>query len=176
VAVAVVPRLLQLLGPVVTGTGHDLEDLSVTPAGRRRIVRVLVDKDGGTSLDDVADVSRVVSDALDDIDAREPALLGGAYVLEVSSPGVDRPLTAPRHWRRNVGRLVTAHLSDGASTTGRLGAADEEAVELDGRRLALADVLRGQVQVEFSRPGETDPPPADLPDDLHDDDGTEEDA
>ena len=182
---AVVPRLLELLTPVVAGTGHDLEDLAVTPAGRRRVVRMVVDKDGGTSLDDVADVSRAVSDALDDIDAREPALLGGAYVLEVSSPGVDRPLTAPRHWRRNVGRLVTATLVAGGTASGRLTAADEDSVVLDGRTLVLADVARGQVQVEFSRPG-AEPEPDDLDvedaddelDDLDDDpdDLDEEDA
>ena len=151
---AVVPRLTQLLAPVVSGTGHDLEGLEVTPAGRRRVVRMVVDRDGGVSLDDVADVSRAVSEALDDIDAREPALLAGAYVLEVSSPGVDRPLTQPRHWRRNVGRLVTAVLADGTSETGRLTAADDEAVELGGRRIPLADLVRGTVQVEFSRPGD----------------------
>lgn len=157
---AVVPRLTSLLAPVVTAGGHDLEALEVTPAGRRRVVRIVVDRDGGISLDDVADVSRAVSEALDDIDAREPALLGGAYVLEVSSPGVDRPLTEPRHWRRNVGRLVTAVLADGITETGRLTAADDTAVELGGRQIALADLVRGKVQVEFNRPaghGEPDP-------------------
>ncbi len=147
------PRLAQVLTPVVAASGHDLEDLSVTPAGRRRVVRVLVDRDGGTSLDDIAEISRAVSEALDDIDAREPHLLGGAYVLEVSSPGVDRPLTAPRHWRRNVGRLVTAHLADGSTVTDRVVAADDAEVQLGERRLALAEVVRGQVQVEFTRPG-----------------------
>lgn len=165
-----VPRLHQLLEPVVAGTGHDLEELDVAPAGRRRVVRLVVDRDGGVTLDDIADVSRAVSEALDDIDAREPALLGGAYVLEVSSPGVDRPLTRPRHWRRNVGRLVRASLTDGTVTTGRISAADEDGVVLDNRRLALADVVRGQVQVEFSRPGGNEP------DELEDDDDTEEDA
>ena len=171
---AAVPRLVQLLGPVVAGTGCDLEDLSVTPAGRRRVVRVVVDRDGGISLDDVADVARAVSEALDDIDAREPALLDGAYVLEVSSPGVDRPLTAPRHWRRNVGRLVTAVLRDGREHTGRLTAADDEAVEVDGTRLALAHVVRSQVQVEFARtaatPGDGDPGEPDSPGDHDDED------
>ena len=91
---AVVTRLGELLEPVVAARGHDLEDAGRSPAGRRRVVRVVVDRDGGVNLDDVADVSRAVSEALDDIDAREPALLGGAYVLEVPRPGVDRPLTA----------------------------------------------------------------------------------
>ena len=161
------PRLSQLLSPVVAGTGHDLEGLEVSPAGRRRVVRMLVDKDGGTTLDDITDVSRAVSDALDDIDAREPALLGGEYVLEVSSPGVDRPLTEPRHWRRNVGRLVTAQLVDGTSVTGRLTAADEAQVQLGDRDLPLAEIVRGQVQVEFNRPGA--PADEDLDDHEHPD-------
>lgn len=165
-----VTRLSQLLGPVVAGTGHDLEGIEVTPAGRRRVVRMVVDKDGGTTLDDIADVSRAVSAALDDIDVREPALLDGAYVLEVSSPGVDRPLTAARHWRRNVGRLVTVRLTDGSTVTDRLTAADDSALRLGQRVLPLADVVRGQVQVEFSRPGED--PPAEDPDEP--DPGTED--
>ena len=177
---AVVPRLSQLLEPVVAAAGHDLEDLQVSPAGRRRVVRMLVDRDGGTTLDDVAVVSRAVSEALDDIDAREPALLGGAYVLEVSSPGVDRPLTAARHWRRNTGRLVTAHLAGGSSVTGRLLEATDTEVLLGERRLLLGEVVRGQVQVEFSRPGEPDPgddePTDELADDETDDDDEEEDA
>ena len=170
-AAAVVPRLSQLLAPVVSATGHDLEGLEVTPAGRRRVVRMLVDKDGGITLDDVADVSRAVSEALDDIDAREPALLGGAYVLEVSSPGVDRPLTEPRHWRRNVGRLVTAHLADGSRVTDRLAEAGPAEIVLGERRLLLAEVVRGQVQVEFDRPGgpELDEPDDDATDDATDD-------
>lgn len=166
-AITDLARLSQLLTPVVEASGHDLEGLEVTPAGRRRVVRMLVDKDGGTTLDDVAEVSRAVSGALDDIDVREPALLGGAYVLEVGSPGVDRPLTLARHWRRNVGRLVTAVLLDGTRETGRLTVADGEQVQLGERLLALSTVERGLVQVEFSRPDGPDGPDDDT-------DGTDE--
>ena len=152
---AVVPRLTQLLAPVVTASGHDLEGLEVTPAGRRRVVRMVVDRDGGVSLDDVADVSRAVSEALDDIDAREPALLGGAYVLEVSSPGVDRPLTEPRHWRRNVGRLVAVRRSDGTSVTGRVRHAGDDGADLlvgdETVHVDYADVTKATVEIEFSR-------------------------
>lgn len=151
-----VARLTQLLSPVIAEGGYDLEHLAVTPAGRRRVVRALVDKDGGVSLDDIADVSRSLSEALDDIDAREPALLEGAYVLEVSSPGVDRPLTQPRHWRRNVTRLVVATLSDGSTETGRLSAADEDGVTLGERTLTYAELVSGAVQVEFSRKGDAE--------------------
>ena len=95
--------LRALLAPVVEGLGLDLEDVEVTAAGRRRRVCVVVDRDGGIDLDAVADVSKSVSDVLDASDA-----LGSApYVLEVTSPGVDRPLTQPRHWRRARGRLVS---------------------------------------------------------------------
>lgn len=148
-------RLRELLEPEVTAVGYDLEDLTVTAAGKRSVVRVVVDQDGGVSLDDIADVSRTISDALDALDEREPGLLGATYVLEVSSPGVDRPLTAPRHWRRNLHRLVTATLRDGGAVTGRVAAADEQTVTLDvdgtEQVLALAEVARGVVQVEFTR-------------------------
>ena len=148
-------RLSELLAPVVAETGADLEDVSVSKAGKRSVVRVVVDRDGGVSLDDVADVSRGISDALDALDEQEPGVLGPSYVLEVTSPGVDRPLTQPRHWRRNVHRLVAATLRDGTTATGRITGADDDTVTLDvdgsERVLPLADVVRGVVQVEFSR-------------------------
>ena len=97
-------RLLALLGPVVAATGYDLEDVSVTKAGRRSLVRISVDRDGGIDLDGVADVTRAVSDALDKQEPGGPDF-AGPYVLEVSSPGVDRPLTEQRHWRRAAGRI-----------------------------------------------------------------------
>ena len=151
-------RLTELLTPVVAEAGCDLEDLTVTAAGKRSVVRVLVDKDGGITLDDVADVSRVVSEALDRADEQDPSLLGATYVLEVSSPGVDRPLTQPRHWRRNAGRLVTVHPREGAAYDGRVLGADDDAVTLDvggdERVVPYADVTKGVVQVEFSRKGE----------------------
>jgi ribosome maturation factor RimP len=148
-------RLSELLAPLVGAAGADLEDVSVSKAGKRSVVRVLVDRDGGVSLDDVADLSRVVSDALDALDEQDPSVLGPSYVLEVSSPGVDRPLTEPRHWRRNVTRLVTATLRDGTAVTGRVSAADDDVVTLDvdgtERVLPYAELARGAVQVEFSR-------------------------
>ena len=131
----------------------DLEDVLVTPAGKRRQVRVIVDGDGGVSLDDVAVVSQRVSAALDD----SAAMGSGPYVLEVTSPGVDRPLTQPRHWRRASGRLVRATLAGGEEVTGRVIAVDDEAVVLDAgegeRRLGHDELVRGLVQVEFNRKG-----------------------
>jgi len=143
--------LLRLLEPVVAGRGLDLEDVVVTPAGRRTLVRVVVDRDGGLELDAVAEVSTAVSQTLDATDA-----MGGApYVLEVTSPGVDRPLTQPRHWRRALTRQVTVALADGGSTQGRVTAVDDDALTLnvDGSpaRLEWAAVTSGRVQVEFNR-------------------------
>jgi ribosome maturation factor RimP len=151
-------RLREVLAPVVEGTGADLEDVSVEAAGRRSVVRVVVDRDGGISLDDVAETSRVVSEALDALDEREPGVLGASYVLEVSSPGVSRPLVLPRHWRRSTGRLVKASLRDGGTVTGRVLRADDDGtgavvLDVDGaeRTLPYAGLARGAVQVEFSR-------------------------
>jgi ribosome maturation factor RimP len=150
-------RLATLLAPAVEQTGLDLDEVEVVSAGRRRQVRVVVDKDGGVSLDDVALVSQVISAKLDTPEGDD--LLGSAaYVLEVSSPGVDRPLTQPRHWRRAVGRLVRASLLAGGDITGRVVAADADGVHFaecgsDGERLLRFDELGpGRVQVEFNRP------------------------
>jgi ribosome maturation factor RimP len=144
-------RVRAVVAPVVASAGLDLEDVSLRAAGRRRLLRVSVDRDGGVSLDDVAVVSQQISEVLDASD-----LMGGEpYVLEVGSPGVDRPLTEPRHWRRATGRLVEAVLADGSVVTGRLAAVEHAEVVLDvgdtDRRVAMADVRRAQVQVEFGR-------------------------
>ncbi|MBF8187741.1 ribosome maturation factor RimP [Nonomuraea sp. K274] len=149
-------HLMKLLEPVVSAEGLDLEDVTVTQAGKRRLLRVIVDRDGGVSLDDVADVSQAVSTALDEDDAMGQA----AYTLEVSSPGVDRPLTEPRHWRRAAKRLVKAEMRDGTEIEGRILAADESGVDLDvagaARRLDYEDLARGRVQVEFRRIDDVD--------------------
>jgi ribosome maturation factor RimP len=115
------------------------------------VLRVAVDKDGGVTLDEVAAATREVSRVLDDSDVmgEQP------YTLEVTSRGVDRPLTLPRHWRRNRDRLVKATLDDGSSVTGRILEAGEEAVTLDvegaRREVELARVQKALVQVEFNR-------------------------
>jgi ribosome maturation factor RimP len=143
-------HLLDLLTPVVEAAGYDLEDVSVTAAGRRSLVRVSVDKDGGIDLDAVAEVSRMISEALDGNDDgfAEP------YVLEVGSPGVDRPLTDPRHWRRAAGRLVTVEVA-GKALTGRVLGTDDTGTTLDvsgkQERVAWTDLGTGRVQVEFNR-------------------------
>lgn len=144
-----------LAGPLAS-MGVDLEAVEVQKAGRRHVVRIVVDRDGGVDLDTVADVSRKVSDLLD----AEPLsnVLPGPFVLEVSSPGVDRPLTLERHWRRAATRLVEVHLVDGAVMSGRITGTSQQGLELDVAGtptiLTWSDVSHGIVQVEFNRPGE----------------------
>lgn len=144
-------ELTRLIEPVVAEAGFDLEDVDIRPAGRRRLVKIVVDSDGGVSLDDVATVNHAVSAVLDETD-----VMGSApYVLEVTSPGVDRPLTEPRHWRRAAGRLVKAPLTAGGQIEGRVVSADDAAVVMDvrgrERKLRLDELGGGKVQVEFRR-------------------------
>jgi ribosome maturation factor RimP len=148
-------RIAALVDPVVAAAGYDLEDLVVTSAGRRSLVKVVVDADGGITLDDIADVSRAVSAALDEAD--DGGLVGKApYTLEVTSRGVDRPLTEPRHWRRNAGRLVKVQVGE-ESLMARIAEAGDAGVVLDvdgvRREVAHAQLGPGKVQVEFGRPG-----------------------
>jgi ribosome maturation factor RimP len=156
-------RLVEELAPHLLQLGLDLEAVDVTPAGRRRVLRVAVDKDGGVTLDDVAEATREVSRVLDESEAmgEQP------YTLEVTSPGVDRPLTLPRHWRRNAGRLVKVATRDGGTVTGRVLSADDDEVVLEAeggvRTLAYADVAKAHVQVELNRPRTGDRSDADPP-------------
>jgi ribosome maturation factor RimP len=147
-------RVRAVIEPVVTDAGYDLDGLSLSRAGRRHLVRLTVDRDGGVNLDAVADVSRLVSAALDAAEANGEQLFSGEYELQVSSPGVDRPLTLPRHWRRNVGRLVQVRAGD-KQVTGRVTAADDNGVTLsiDGTEHAHAygELGTGKIQLEFSR-------------------------
>ena len=157
--------LARVLEPVVRAAGMDLESVRVSPAGRRRLLKVVVDADGGVGLDAIAEVSREVSVCLD-----ASGTMGEVpYTLEVSSPGVDRPLTEPRHWRRAQGRLVSVPLAvAGGDDPGRKGAprrpptfqgrilvagGTSVTLDIDGDRIELdyAELGPGQVQVEFGR-------------------------
>ena len=149
-------RIAGLIEPVVSAAGMDLESVRVTVAGRRRLLRVVVDSDHGVSLDDAADISREVSAVLDAANA-----LGEVpYTLEVSSPGVDRPLTTQSHWRRAAGRLVRVKVAGEGSVEGRVVLADSGGVILEmaggERRFGYGDLGAGAIQVEFGRVPDTD--------------------
>jgi ribosome maturation factor RimP len=156
---AIRENVRDLIEPVLAEAGYDLEDLSVRQIGRRHQLRVTVDGDGGVNLDIMADLSRAIADALDEAEESGPEVIAGEYQLEVSSPGVDRPLTLPRHWRRAAGRLVSVKVRDGAQVTGRVIAAGETEVTLEiadkktvrTETFPLADLGPGHVQIEFNR-------------------------
>jgi len=141
----------EVLRPAASALGLDLEEVTVSAAGRRRLLRVVVDKDGGVTLDDVAEATRSFSRELDgsDVMGEHP------YTLEVTSPGLDRPLTAPRHWRRAAGRLVQVTDGDGRTVLGRVREVEDASVSLDvdgsPRQVRYAEVAKARVQVEFNR-------------------------
>lgn len=158
-------RIEAVLTPVVAAGGMTLEGVTVTPAGKRRLVRVLVDRDVAVddrdrdtpveplSLDEVGVASRAVGEALDDSDAMGEA----PYVLEVSSPGTDRPLHTPRHFRRNVGRLIALTTTGDEQLTGRLTGAGPDTFDLvddsdSTRTFGYAESARARIELEFNRP------------------------
>ena len=159
-------QLAGLLEPVITAAGMDLETVRIRAAGRRRLLQIVVDADGGVSLDGIAELSRELSAHLD----AGGAMGDAPYTLEVSSPGVDRPLTEPRHWRRARGRLVAVSPCGAANGSasgwaaaaglvppiqGRVIGAGDNGVTLDvdGRhvRFSYAELGPGRVQVEFGK-------------------------
>jgi ribosome maturation factor RimP len=177
--------LTELLLPALAADGLVVEELRLTPAGKRRILKVLIDRDpyaersssagpplpapdvpiDGLSLDEVAEASRLVSEQLDRLTGDGDPLDGTPYTLEVSSPGVERPLTLPRHYRRNVGRLVDLETADGSTLRCRITSATPDSVTVETshgpRELGWPDVLSASVQVEFRRAAATaEPSPA----------------
>jgi ribosome maturation factor RimP len=150
-------RLRALLEPLVVKAGLELEEVTVSAAGNRRQLLVVVDAPDGVHLDAMAAVSRAISQALDDSDVMGET----EYVLEVSSPGTDRPLTGPGHFRRNTGRLVKLRLRERGELIARIMAVDDTGLDLEvpgvkGRkpkpaRADFSEIERARVEVEFSR-------------------------
>ncbi len=143
-----------VVGPVVEQCGLEVDRIEIASAGKRSVLRVYLDGDGpegrGPSLDEIAEATRAISAVLDESDATGNA----PYTLEVSSRGVSRPLTDPKHYRRNVGRLVSLTLPDG-TVTGRISATDAEGIDLDvdgaERHVAFTDISRAVVQAELRK-------------------------
>ncbi|MGC9542547.1 ribosome maturation factor RimP [Streptomyces sp. UG1] len=150
-------RLRELLEPLVSSQGLDLEEIAVDSVGRKRVLRVVVDSDTGADLDRIADVSRALSAKLDETDAMGE----GAYDLEVGTPGAERPLKEHRHYLRAVDRLVKFQLAEGGELVARILKVDDEGLDLEvpgvkgrkatSRRLGFPDIAKARVQVEFSR-------------------------
>ncbi|WP_199552721.1 ribosome maturation factor RimP [Streptomyces sp. N35] len=150
-------RLRGLLEPLVGAKDLDLEEITVTPAGKRRVLRVVVDSDEGVQLDTCAELSREISEKLDETDA----MGNGEYVLEVTSPGADRPLSEHRHYVRATGRLVKFQLTEGGELIARILKVDDEGLDLEvpgvkgrkptSRRLTFDSVAKARVEIEFNR-------------------------
>ncbi|KOU17978.1 ribosome maturation protein RimP [Streptomyces sp. WM6372] len=150
-------RLRALLEPLVAAKGLDLEDIEMSKAGKRRMLRIIVDSDEGVELDACAELSREVSDQLDESDVMGE----DEYVLEVSSPGADRPLTEHRHYVRAIDRLVKFQLVEGGELIARILDVDDEGMDLEvpgvkgrkatARRIAFTDIAKARVEIEFNR-------------------------
>ena len=141
-------QIFELVEPLISKAGLVLEEVQVQTPGKHRFVTVIVDSETGLNLDQVTDASRLVGEAMDGA-----SFMGDApYTLEVTSPGVDRPLTSPRHWRKNVDRLVKIIKLDGEICKGRINSSTEEEVTLDCCTVAFADIKRATIEVEFNRP------------------------
>ncbi len=146
-------RLAAELAAPLEALGLDLEAVDLSKAGKRSVLRIAVDKDGGVDMDDIAAATKAVSVVLDD----SPLMGPTAFTLEVTSPGVDRPLTLPRHWRRNATRLVKIDRRDEEPLIGRIVAADDDGatLEVEGveQTIAYEAVKKAKIQIEFKREG-----------------------
>ncbi|WP_396917126.1 ribosome maturation factor RimP [Mycolicibacterium sp.] len=148
-------QVIELLDGEFTRAGYEIDDVVIDAAARPPRVTVVADGDQGLDLDSLAELSRTASELLDQLDRGDTP-----YVLEVTSRGVDRPLTEAKHFRRNRARKAELTLADGSTLTGRLGETDSESVQVvvrsardfEVRRVALADIVKAVVQVEFSPP------------------------
>ncbi|GAB5900356.1 ribosome maturation factor RimP [Mycolicibacterium mageritense] len=148
-------QVIELLDGEFTRAGYEIDDVVIDAAARPPRITVVADGDQGLDLDSLAELSRTASELLDQLDRGDTP-----YVLEVTSRGVDRPLTEAKHFRRNRARKAALTLADGSTLTGRLGETDSESVQVvvrsardfEVRRVALADIVKAVVQVEFSPP------------------------
>ncbi len=135
--------------PTLTSRGFYLEDLNITSAGKRSLLTVIVDADRHLSLDEVTVATKAISEIVENI----PALGSTPFTLEVTSPGIDRPLTKPRHWRKNINRLVKIVLLDGSQITGRIKQAGESAATIDESVINYLDIKRANLEIEFKQVG-----------------------
>jgi ribosome maturation factor RimP len=151
-------QIIELLTPAVREAGFYLEDIHIATPGSHRIVTCIVDGDSSLNLDQVTSVSRVISELLD-----EAEFMGETpFTLEVTSPGVDRPLTLPRHFAKNHDRLLKVIRTDGSEVIGRIASNTDDSVTLivtlkkESREevLSLTDIKRALVEIEFSRKGD----------------------
>ena len=131
--------------PIIEATGNYLEELTITTAGKVKILTVIVDSEAHLNLDQVTAVTKEISLVIEEL----PVLGDNAFTLEVTSPGLDRPLTKPRHWRKNLARLVKITMANGQVIEGRIGAATETSVLVDENTVSFEDIKRAVLEIEF---------------------------
>jgi len=135
--------------PALSALGFYLEDVTITSAGRRSMLTIIVDGDTHLSLDQVTSATKAIGEIVESIQS-----LGETpFTLEVTSPGLDRPLTKPRHWRKNIDRLVKIVLLDGKEVKGRIKAASENSAIVDESEIKFSDIKRASLEVEFKQVG-----------------------
>jgi ribosome maturation factor RimP len=136
-----------VITPALSNLGLYLEDITITSAGRRSMLTVIVDGDAHLSLDQVTVATKAISELVENVQS-----LGQTpFTLEVTSPGLDRPLTKPRHWRKNIDRLVKIVLLDGKEIIGRIKGASEISASVDEQVINFVDIKRAKLEVEFKQ-------------------------
>lgn len=142
-------RIAEAITPTIEASGAFLEDINLVRAGKKSLLTVIVDGESGLNLDQVTEISRNVSEIVEEL----PELGATPFTLEVTSPGIDRPLTLPRHWRKNTGRLIKIATLEGAVIEGRIGESTETTVLVDDATISFADIKKAIVQIEFKAQG-----------------------
>jgi ribosome maturation factor RimP len=135
--------------PALSTLGFYLEDVTITSAGRRSMLTIIVDGDTHLSLDQVTSATKAISEIVE----RLQSLGDTPFTLEVTSPGLDRPLTKSRHWRKNIDRLVKVVLLDGKEIKGRIKAASEDSATVDQSEINFTEIKRASLEVEFKQVG-----------------------
>ena len=131
--------------PALSDLGFYLEDVTITSAGRRSMLTVIVDGDTHLSLDQVTSATKAIGEIVESIQS-----LGETpFTLEVTSPGLDRPLTRVRHWQKNINRLVKVVLQDGSEVKGRINEVNEESTAVDEKNIKYSDIKRATLEIEF---------------------------
>ena len=139
-------RIAEAITPTIESSQAFLEDVMLVRAGKKSLLTVIVDGESGLNLDQVTEISRNVSEIVEAL----PEMGSTPFTLEVTSPGIDRPLTVPRHWRKNKGRLIKVTMLDGSVVEGRIGESTEESVFVDESEVAFSEIKKAIVQIEFN--------------------------
>jgi ribosome maturation factor RimP len=140
-------QVAAVITPAIQALGFYVEDISITSAGRRSMLTVIVDGDTHLSLDQVTVATKAISEIVENL----PTLGNNPFTLEVTSPGLDRPLTKPRHWRKNKDRLIKIVLNDGKEITGRIKDSTDDEIIVDEQKVAFVDIKRATLEIEFKQ-------------------------